>query len=50
MIYGNIAIHGAMEKAVLKHTKHKKHFFLSDKVTTKFKFVFLSLMKNLIVL
>ena len=35
MIYGNIAIHGAMEKAVLKHTKYSKNFFSSDKVTAK---------------
>ena len=35
MIYGNIVIHGAMEKAVLKHTKYSKNFFLSDKVTAK---------------
>ena len=35
MIYGNIAIHGAMEKAVLKHTKYSKNSFSSDKVTAK---------------
>ena len=35
MICGNIAIHGAIEKAILKHTKYSKNFSSSDKVTAK---------------
>lgn len=35
MIYGNIAIHGPIEKAILKHTKYSKNFSSSDKVTAK---------------
>ena len=45
MIYGNMAIHRAMEKAVLKQTKYSKNFFSSDNLR---KDIFpLSLMKNL---